>query len=519
MLSLRAHKIRQIFFALLIIVALIGPGRGFAATEISNVRYWAAPDHTRVVFDLSTEPDYSYDTSDNTLVLEFNDTFFIKTLFPEMKIDKPGISGIVFTQVSDSSCKAELLLTEYSKVKVFKLKKFMGKPDRVVVDIILQQAPPEEVPPEQPPAAIKKRVIVIDPGHGGEDPGAIGRNGTYEKHVVLAISREIKKEIDKMPGYRAILTRDGDYYVSFKNRLETARRANADLFISVHADAARNRQARGSSVYCLSTRGASNEAARVLANNENLSDIIGGVPEGESNNQSDEIVLNMFQTHTINMSKTYASNLLNHLGRVHCLKYPVFHEAPFRVLKLLDIPAVLLETAYISNAEEERLLKKSVFRQTIAQAVAASVGNFFGPATAEAAVAAGHGLQSGPFATTAKTPATMESTKTSLYTVKRGDNLSAIARKHGTSLTVLLKLNKMKMNDRLFVGRKIIVPDHDTRAIAGQQIQLRKYTVKQGDTLYSLAKSCSITVDELRRLNNMSEKDVLLSGSRINLPQ
>ena len=172
--------------------------------------------------------------------------------------------------------------------------------------------------------------------------------------------------------------------MSFRNRLETARRVNADLFISVHADAARNRQARGSSVYCLSTRGASNEAARVLANNENLSDIIGGVPNGESNNQSDEIVLNMFQTHTINMSKTYASDLLDQLGRVHCLKYPIFHEAPFRVLKLLDIPAVLLETAYISNAEEERLLKKSIFRKTIAQAVAASVGNFFGVATAEA---------------------------------------------------------------------------------------------------------------------------------------
>ena len=115
-----------------------------------------------------------------------------------------------------------------------------------------------------------------------------------------------------MPGYRAILTRDGDYYVSFKNRLDTARRANADLFISVHADAARNRQARGSSVYCLSTRGASNEAARLLANNENLSDIIGGVPNGESSNQSDEIVLNMFQTHTINMSKTYASDSVSY---------------------------------------------------------------------------------------------------------------------------------------------------------------------------------------------------------------
>ena len=519
MLSRQAHKIRQIFFALLIISVLLWTGRGLAATEISNVRYWAAPDHTRVVFDLSGEPDYRYSISDNILVLEFNDAFFIKTLAQEMPIDKPGISRIVFTKNDGAFCRAELFLTEYFKVEVFKLKKFMGKPDRVVVDIILQQAVDEAVLPEPPPEALKKRVIVIDPGHGGEDPGAIGRNGTYEKHVVLAISREIKKEIDKMPGYRAILTRDGDYYVSFKNRLDTARRANADLFISVHADAARNRQARGSSVYCLSTRGASNEAARLLANNENLSDIIGGVPNGESSNQSDEIVLNMFQTHTINMSKTYASDLLDQLGRVHCLKYPVFHEAPFRVLKLLDIPAILLETAYISNAEEEMLLKKTSFRKTIAQAVAASVGNFFGITTAGAAIA-GSPMPPGNISVrAAKRQNTPETVQTSLYSVRRGDNLSAIARKHGTSLQVLLDLNKMKMNDKLLVGRKIIVPVPGVPPSAVPQKQLKKYKVKDGDTLFSLARSCSITVDELRRLNNMSENDVLLSGSRINLPE
>ncbi len=218
---------------------------------------------------------------------------------------------------------------------------------------------------------------MIDPGHGGEDPGAVGKNGTYEKHVVLAISREIKKAIDKMPGYRAILTRDGDYYVSFNKRLNVARQASASLFISVHADAARNRQARGSSVYCLSTGAASNEAAKLLANNENLSDIIGGVPNGEGNNQSDEIILNMFQTNTINLSKTFAADLLDQIGRVQCLKYPIFHEAPFRVLKLLDTPAVLLETAFISHPQEERMLKTSSFRKTIASAVALSVANYF----------------------------------------------------------------------------------------------------------------------------------------------
>lgn len=486
--------------------------------EISNVRHWAAPDHTRVVFDLSAEPVYQYRINENVLILEFSNAVLTKTLPQEMPINKPGISKVVLSASAENSSKVELILNQYSKVEVFKLKKFMDKPDRVVVDIILPQAAKEETIPEPQPPVVKKRVIVIDPGHGGEDPGAIGKNGTYEKHVVLAISREIKKTIDGMPGYRAILTRNGDYYVSFKNRLNTARQSNASLFVSVHADAARNRQARGSSVYCLSTGGASNEAAKLLANNENLSDIIGGVPNGDGNNQSDEIVLNMFQTHTINLSKTYASDLLDQLGRVHCLKYPVFHEAPFRVLKLLDIPAVLLETAFISNAEEENLLKKSSFRKTIASAVAASISNYFNGSTVFTA-AEGPKTEITEAQDTEKNQAAVHPMKTSTYRVKRGDHLNAIAKKHGTTLFVLLNLNKMKISDPLYAGRKILVPAVETPAAEAAARPLKQYTVRQGDTLYSLAKSSAITVDELRRLNNMSETDVLLSGRKIKLPQ
>jgi len=359
-------------------------------------------------------------------------------------------------------------------------------------------------------------VIVIDPGHGGEDPGAIGKNGTYEKHVVLAISREIKKAIDKMPGYRAVLTRNGDYYVSFKERLNVARKTGAGLFISVHADAARNRQAQGSSVYCLSTGAASNEAAKLLANNENLSDIIGGVPNGEGNNQSDEIILNMFQTNTINLSKTYAANLLDQIGRVQCLKYSTFHEAPFRVLKLLDTPAVLLETAYLSNAEEEQLLKTGKFRKAMASAVALSVSNYFPDRRPPSRLMTQIRPKTAPFCVK-KTVDANRPVKTATYRVKRGDNLNAIARRHETSLAMLLKLNQMKINDSLHVGRKILVPVAQTET-AGKR-RLKKYTVKKGDTLFSLAKSSSMTVDELRRLNHMMKDDVLCLGQKIKLPE
>jgi N-acetylmuramoyl-L-alanine amidase len=429
------------------------------ATEVSNVRHWAAPDHTRIVFDLDHDPAYKFQQIDNTLTIELADASLSQSMPTEIIVHKPGIDKIVLSTLESNTVKIEFILSEHSKVEVFKLKKFQNKPERLVVDIILKQAAREEPAKEQIPQVPqlkRKKVIVIDPGHGGEDPGAVGKKGTYEKHVVLAISREIKKAINKTQGYRAILTRDGDYYVSFNRRLQIAKDADASLFVSVHADAARNRNARGSSVYCLSTGAASNEAAKLLANNENLSDIIGGVPNGEGNNQSDQIILNMFQTNTINLSKTYANNLINHLGQVNSLKHRSLQEAPFRVLKLLDIPAVLLETAYISNDNEERLLKNGAFQKKLAVAIASSVVTYLS------------GTASISFANTQDVP---------------------------------------------------LFPEDDKSKSGERKKSVKVYTVRKGDTLFSLAKNNSITVEELRKLNNMQNSANLLYGQKIKLPQ
>ncbi|MRR16437.1 MAG: LysM peptidoglycan-binding domain-containing protein [Deltaproteobacteria bacterium] len=501
-----------IVYGLAIFILVAWSAHGYAATEISKVRHWAAPDHTRVVFDLSAEPDYQFYLRDNVLTLEFRGASLHPSLSGEKMVGKPGISKIIFSTADNHTCKIEIVLTEYLTTEVFKLRQILDKPDRIVVDIIVEPAAKIEAVRERIVPSVKRRVIVIDPGHGGEDPGAVGKNGTYEKHVVLAMGREIKKAIDAMPGYSAVLTRDGDYYVSFSKRLNTARLSNASLFISVHADAARNRQARGSSVYCLSTGAASNEAAKLLANNENLSDIVGGVPNGEGNNQSDEIILNMFQTNTINLSKTFAADLLDQLGRVQHLKYPVFHEAPFRVLKLLDTPAVLLETAFISHAGEERLLMKSSFRKTIAQAVAASVARYFSGTAVAASSPDAAQPENNDAPVVRKAP---DSGKTATYRVRRGDTLNAVARRHETTLAVLLKLNHLKINDPLYVGRKILVPVAEPEPAAALKI----YTVKKGDTLFSLAKSCKMTVAELRRINKMTDADVLCLGQKIKLPE
>ena len=196
----------------------------WGATEIAKVRSWAAPDHTRVVFDISDEPDYQFQVKDNVLTIEFNNASLHPSLGAEKKIGKPGVQKIIFTSTAENKSKIDIVLDRYIRVDVFKLKKIMDKPDRVVVDVVVVQDEKKDESEKETVAALpgRRKVIVIDPGHGGEDPGAIGKNGTYEKHVVLAIGRQIKKTIDKIPGFRAVLTRDGDYYVTFNKRLQTA---------------------------------------------------------------------------------------------------------------------------------------------------------------------------------------------------------------------------------------------------------------------------------------------------------
>ncbi|MDI6743002.1 MAG: N-acetylmuramoyl-L-alanine amidase [Smithella sp.] len=457
------------------------------------MRHWTAPDHTRIVLDVEGEPDYLVNEKENRLILSFKNSSFSESMPGEMQINKPGIHKIIFRRAVPDVTEAEFMLNKHKKVNVFKLKEFEGKPNRVVIDIIIEEVYPDI---KTIPGAYKEIIIVVDPGHGGEDPGAIGKNGTYEKDIVLSISREIRDYINQMPGYKAVLTREGDYYVSFNKRLQKARNLNAGLFLSVHADAARNHNAKGSSVYALSTGGASSEAAKLLAKNENLSDIFGGVDDHESLSESNPIIMNMFQTNTINLSKIYAEVLIKHLKGVNCVKYEIVQEAPFRVLKLPDIPAVLIETAFISNRQEEMLLRKKTFQQTLASAVSASIKEYF----------------------TNNRPETGDKISTELYEVKKGDTLFSIARSFNTDIGFLLNLNNLKREDTIFIGQKVIVPALKEPPFEKQKTQCKIYTVKKGDTLFSIAKKNSITLEYLLKINNMQATDTLRYGQQIKIP-
>lgn len=361
------------------------PHPAWALNQILSIRHWVAPDHTRVVIDTEEDPAFSTGKEDRRIVLDFQGTTLPAHIPPLIQINKPGLDRVSISPLGPSGVRVELSLPDRVQTTVFTLRKVEDKPYRLVIDITLPEAAKRESEArQQVKTARKDRIVVIDPGHGGEAVGAVGGGGTFEKEVVLSIARKLQDQLNRRPGYRAFLTRDGDYYVSFKYRLTVAREYGADLFVSIHADAAKNREARGTSVYCLSLGGASSEAAKILARSENLADIVGGVENGEGNSESDPILLDMFQTHTLNQSKTFGGILLKHLGAVNPLKFATIQEAPLHVLKLPEIPSVLLEAAYISNAKEEKLLKSPAFQVRIAEAAAAAIYEFLPPVVAAA---------------------------------------------------------------------------------------------------------------------------------------
>lgn len=245
--------------------------------------------------------------------------------------------------------------------------------------------------PESPAVIAGKKpprpfVVVLDPGHGGEDPGAVGKRGTREKDVVLTISRLIKNKLDSDARFRIALTRDADFFVPLHHRVQRARRLKADLFISVHADAFIHPQANGSSVFALSERGATSTAARWIANKENDADLIGGINLNLRDQGLARILLDLSTTAQINDSLKAGRYVLSELGEVNRLHKPVVEQAGFAVLKAPDIPSILIETAFISNPEEERKLRDAAYQDKMADAIADGVRTYFkkNPALARA---------------------------------------------------------------------------------------------------------------------------------------
>ena len=363
------------------------------STALRDIRLWASPDSTRVVLDLSAPASYAIFSLDgpDRVVIDFE---HIRADASAIKI--PDGSGVVKSVRMGARGREGLrvVLDVDSKVEV---KAFLTPPNetyghRLVIDLghrsaaaMAPTSAPEPAAQAEAPKPVKVAggdgerdlVIAIDAGHGGEDPGAIGKSGTREKTVALAVARKLADRINAEPGMKAVLTRTGDYFVPFRERTRRARVQQADLFVSIHADAFMDRSVRGSSVYVLSTRRASNEAARWLAERENAADLIGGVSLDDKSDVLASVLLDLSQNATISASREAAARVLAELDQVGQLKKSDVQHASLIVLTSPDVPSMLVETAYISNPDEERKLRDPGHQDRLAGAIHAGVRRYF----------------------------------------------------------------------------------------------------------------------------------------------
>jgi N-acetylmuramoyl-L-alanine amidase len=328
--------------------------------------------------------------------------------------------------------------------KVFTLKQYSDKPHRLVIDLNRSDLEQREKEARLKQKSREHSIIVIDPGHGGEDVGAVGQKGTYEKDVVLPLAKQLKNAINQRKGFKAFLTRKGDYFIPLEKRVAIAREYGADFFISLHTDANFSKRVRGASVYCLSIKGASDEAAKVLAERENKSNLFRGVSYADDK-ELDSILIDLVQTQTINDSLRFGGMVLNEMSKVHTIKFKQPKQAGFAVLRATEIPSILIETGFISNLEDEKRLRSKAFQGKLARALSTVSFDFV------TLLAKRDGI-SIPAVTTSR------GKRAASHLVKPKETLWQIAREYNTTVAELVKVNKLKKADHLIVGKRLLIP-------------------------------------------------------------
>jgi N-acetylmuramoyl-L-alanine amidase len=424
-------------------ILLLTASAQLSAAEVSNLRVWTDPDKTRAVLDLSAPAEYKLFTLKNPhrVVIDLQASSLDGSFKPG-SIQSGVIEGVRHGNPQPGALRVVLDLNEHTKMKSFILAPTGEYGHRLVVDLYGQSGKQSATVKRVSDVRQANRdvVIAIDAGHGGEDPGASGPKRTREKHVVLQIARELKKRIDAEPGMQGLLIRDGDYYMAHRDRYEKARKARADLFVSIHADAFHDSRVRGSSVFVLSQKGASSEYARLIADSENRSDLVGGVRLDEKDDMLASVLLDLSQSATLDASNQVAESILGSLkyaGKTH--KNHV-GRANFLVLKSPDVPSVLVETAFISNPSEEKKLTQKDFQQRMSKAIAQGVRDYF--------------YRSPP-------PGTWIAANRAAdrHIVARGDTLGGIADRYNISLSKLRSANNIRgSGDKILVGRELVIP-------------------------------------------------------------
>jgi N-acetylmuramoyl-L-alanine amidase len=412
-LASRRELIKFAGASLLLLVTPVGRAATDRNPGILAVRVWPAADYTRVAIEHKAPLKYSHfmiRNPDRLVVdlegIEFNSV--LESMADKIAPDDPNIKLLRAGRFKPGVVRLVMELKNEVKPQVFVLPPVGEYGYRLVLDVypleppdpllqLLQNheslagnttapvdkkpAPVAEIKPERPrqgkPVVDRLVTITLDPGHGGEDPGAIGRGGSYEKHVTLAVAKRLKAKIDAEPNMRAVLTRDTDFFVPLHMRVQKARRIQSDLFVSIHADAFTRPDASGSSVFALSESGASSSAARYLAQKENSADLVGGVNIAVKDPMLARTLLDLSQTATISDSLKLGKAVLGELGSINRLHKESVEQAGFAVLKAPDIPSILIETAFISNPEEERRLNDDAYQDKMAEAIIAGIRKYF----------------------------------------------------------------------------------------------------------------------------------------------
>jgi N-acetylmuramoyl-L-alanine amidase len=355
-----------------------------SAALITDVRFWSAPDHTRVVLDLTESIQYESSSQVNPaqLHLEMKETILL-TKKRELGVNDSFLSKISLTPLGEKKVRLILHQKRALQASILALKPYQDKPHRLVIDLIdpAQEKKEQEERQKQKETSPKGiRIVAIDPGHGGEDPGAIGPQRTMEKNVVLRVGEKLVYSLNEGNECKAFLTRKRDYFIPLEDRSKIAREYGAELFVSLHADGSFNPQARGSSIYCLSLSGATDEAAKILADKENMSNVLGGAiarPSVAKDPNLNQILLDLMQNNSMKESFRFADLFLGNMKSVNHLKYSHYRQANFLVLKAPNIPSVLVEIAFITNREDERLLNQDDFQEKFAKALTTTIKKYF----------------------------------------------------------------------------------------------------------------------------------------------
>ncbi|MCD1585398.1 N-acetylmuramoyl-L-alanine amidase [Vreelandella titanicae] len=458
------------------------------ASSVESMRLWAAPDHARLVFDLSAATNANVFSLENParLVIDLDDTQ-MDTDPSTLPLHDSAITSVRTGVREGGGLRVVLELNREIEPRHFTLTPNDQYGHRLVVDLeypgesavenpidpieamIRDQeiqaqrasaqgqlsdsvAPPSEAAPTEVQAAKphprRDIIIAVDAGHGGEDPGAIGPSGTREKDVVLEIARRLAAEVNGTEGFKAVLVRDGDYYIGLRQRTALAREQKADFFVSIHADAFTSPRPQGSSVYALSQRGATSETAQWLADSENRSDLIGGVDGSLSLRDKDQVLrgvlLDLTMTATLNDSLSIGGQVLEQLGRINRLHKSRVEQAGFMVLKSPDIPSLLIEVGFISNPDEERRLRDPVHQSGLSQAIFSGLREHFERFPPPASLLAWQRDNQ-------RRPSGNE------YRIQSGDTLSAIAVRHGVPVNQLRQANDLN-GDVIRVGQVLQIP-------------------------------------------------------------